>query len=54
MIYSYMQRLNTGDDPVDAFVISSEAALSGAESTKHMHAQVVFSYGLISHAWAHT
>ncbi|XP_056692794.1 putative 3,4-dihydroxy-2-butanone kinase isoform X2 [Spinacia oleracea] len=33
------ERLNTGDDPVDAFVISSEAALSGAESTKHMHAQ---------------
>lgn len=47
MIYTYMQRLNAGDDPVNAFVLSSEAALSGAKSTKHMHAQVVFSYGLI-------
>lgn len=33
------ERLNAGDDPVDAFVLSSEAALTGAESTKHMQAQ---------------
>lgn len=33
------ERLNAGDDPVNAFVLSSEAALSGAQSTKHMHAQ---------------
>ncbi|KAE9467052.1 hypothetical protein C3L33_01041, partial [Rhododendron williamsianum] len=33
------ERLSVGDDPVDAFVLSSEAALAGAESTKHMQAQ---------------
>ncbi|PON97516.1 Dihydroxyacetone kinase [Trema orientale] len=32
-------RLNAGDDPVTAFLLSSEAALAGAESTKHMQAQ---------------
>lgn len=34
------QRLNAGDDPVDAFIISADAASAGAESTKHMQAQV--------------
>ncbi|CAK9138357.1 unnamed protein product, partial [Ilex paraguariensis] len=34
------ERLTAGDDPVDAFVLSSQAALDGAESTKHMQAQV--------------
>lgn len=33
------QRLDAEDDPVTAFVLSSEAALAGAESTKHMQAQ---------------
>uniref|UniRef100_A0A7C8ZMJ5 Glycerone kinase n=1 Tax=Opuntia streptacantha TaxID=393608 RepID=A0A7C8ZMJ5_OPUST len=33
------ERLDAGDDPIDAFVLSSEAALAGAESTKHMRAQ---------------
>ncbi|KAG5536053.1 hypothetical protein RHGRI_023740 [Rhododendron griersonianum] len=33
------ERLSVGDDPVDAFVLSSETALAGAESTKHMQAQ---------------
>ncbi|KAK9714305.1 hypothetical protein RND81_06G085200 [Saponaria officinalis] len=33
------ERLNAEDDPVDAFVMSSKAAMSGAESTKHMQAQ---------------
>ncbi|GAB4842758.1 hypothetical protein Ancab_012733 [Ancistrocladus abbreviatus] len=33
------ERLEAGDDPVDAFVLSSDAALAGAESTKHMQAQ---------------
>lgn len=33
------ERLNAGHDPIDAFVLSSEAALAGAESTKHMQAQ---------------
>ncbi|KAI3774019.1 hypothetical protein L1987_48561 [Smallanthus sonchifolius] len=33
------QRLTCGDDPLDAFVISSEAAIDGAESTKQMEAQ---------------
>ncbi|KAF9589841.1 hypothetical protein IFM89_028776, partial [Coptis chinensis] len=32
-------RLAAGDKPSAAFVLSSEAALSGAESTKNMHAQ---------------
>ncbi|XP_058108430.1 putative 3,4-dihydroxy-2-butanone kinase isoform X2 [Magnolia sinica] len=33
------ERLDAGDDPVTAFVVSSEAALSGAEATKHMQPQ---------------
>ncbi|KAF3966895.1 hypothetical protein ACB098_04G056300 [Castanea mollissima] len=33
------ERLNAGDGPCVAFVLSSEAALAGAESTKHMQAQ---------------
>ncbi|RDX89213.1 putative 3,4-dihydroxy-2-butanone kinase, partial [Mucuna pruriens] len=33
------ERLNSGDDPSIAFVLSSEAALAGAESTKDMQAQ---------------
>ncbi|KAL1824785.1 putative 3,4-dihydroxy-2-butanone kinase [Daucus carota subsp. sativus] len=33
------ERLTAGDDPVDCFVLSSEAALSGAEDTKNMKAQ---------------
>ncbi|XP_059640733.1 putative 3,4-dihydroxy-2-butanone kinase isoform X2 [Cornus florida] len=33
------ERLRAGDDPVNAFVLSSQAALDGAESTKHMQAQ---------------
>lgn len=34
------QRLNAGDDSANAFVLSSEAAFAGAESTKQMQAQV--------------
>ncbi|KAK3014448.1 hypothetical protein RJ639_010006 [Escallonia herrerae] len=33
------ERLTAGDDPADAFVFASEAALAGAESTKLMQAQ---------------
>ncbi|CAN6309583.1 unnamed protein product [Urochloa humidicola] len=33
------ERLEAGDDPLDAFVVSSEAAITGAESTRHMQAQ---------------
>ncbi|XP_072971719.1 putative 3,4-dihydroxy-2-butanone kinase [Typha angustifolia] len=33
------ERLDAGDDPLTAFHLSSEAALIGAESTKHMQAQ---------------
>ncbi|CAL4918733.1 unnamed protein product [Urochloa decumbens] len=33
------ERLEAGDDPLDAFVVSSEAAMTGAESTRHMQAQ---------------
>ncbi|KAK3011756.1 hypothetical protein RJ639_012301 [Escallonia herrerae] len=33
------ERLTAGDDPADAFVLASEAALAGAESTKLMQAQ---------------
>lgn len=33
------ERLNAGDDPCTAFVLSSEAAVAGAESTIHMQAQ---------------
>ncbi|KAJ4973961.1 hypothetical protein NE237_007135 [Protea cynaroides] len=32
------ERLDAGDDPSTAFLLSSETALSGAESTKHMQA----------------
>ncbi|KAF2317582.1 hypothetical protein GH714_024936 [Hevea brasiliensis] len=32
-------RLTAGDDPITAFILSSEAALAGAESTRHMQAQ---------------
>ncbi|KAF7822118.1 putative 3,4-dihydroxy-2-butanone kinase [Senna tora] len=35
------ERLNVGDEPSTAFVLSSEAALAGAESTKHMQPQGV-------------
>ncbi|OVA01125.1 Dak phosphatase [Macleaya cordata] len=35
----HQERLNAGDDPSTAFVLSSEAALSGAESTRDMQAQ---------------
>lgn len=34
------QRLNAGIDPCTAFLLSSEAAMAGAESTKQMQAQV--------------
>ncbi|KAL2457298.1 Dihydroxyacetone kinase [Forsythia ovata] len=30
------EKLTAGDDPVEAFVFSAEAAVAGAESTKHM------------------
>lgn len=33
------ERLDAGDDPIDAFVLSSEAAVAGAECTIHMRAQ---------------
>ncbi|KAI4352064.1 hypothetical protein L6164_006350 [Bauhinia variegata] len=33
------ERLNAGDDPFTAFLLSSEAAVAGAESTKNMQAQ---------------
>ncbi|KAJ6687675.1 TRIOKINASE/FMN CYCLASE [Salix koriyanagi] len=33
------ERLNAGDDPCTAFLLSSEAAVAGAESTRHMQAQ---------------
>ncbi|KAL3570707.1 hypothetical protein D5086_027956 [Populus alba] len=33
------ERLNAGDDPCIAFLLSSEAAVAGAESTRHMEAQ---------------
>ncbi|KAL3512483.1 hypothetical protein ACH5RR_025200 [Cinchona calisaya] len=33
------ERLAAGDNPLDAFVLSAEAAMAGAESTKHMQAQ---------------
>ncbi|KAL6637023.1 hypothetical protein ACP70R_024595 [Stipagrostis hirtigluma subsp. patula] len=33
------ERLEAGDDPLNAFIISSEAAFAGAESTRHMQAQ---------------
>lgn len=35
-----IQRLNAGDDPTTAFLLSSEAAVAGAESTINMQAQV--------------
>ncbi|GAB2292740.1 hypothetical protein Dimus_026976 [Dionaea muscipula] len=41
--YTVLQEhMEAGDDPVDAFVLSSDAALAGAESTKAMQAQVIF------------
>ncbi|KAL1318252.1 putative 3,4-dihydroxy-2-butanone kinase isoform X2 [Arachis ipaensis] len=33
------EKLNAGEDPITAFVLSSEAALTGAELTKKMQAQ---------------
>ncbi|KAL9337459.1 hypothetical protein Peur_069228 [Populus x canadensis] len=33
------ERLNAGDDPCIALILSSEAAVAGAESTRHMQAQ---------------
>ncbi|XP_073295648.1 putative 3,4-dihydroxy-2-butanone kinase [Primulina huaijiensis] len=33
------EKLTGGEDPVDAFVVSAEAAVAGAESTKSMRAQ---------------
>ncbi|KAK2664620.1 hypothetical protein Ddye_003194 [Dipteronia dyeriana] len=33
------ERLSAGEDPSTAFVVSAEAAIAGAESTKHMQAQ---------------
>ncbi|KAG1342695.1 hypothetical protein COCNU_05G009240 [Cocos nucifera] len=33
------EKLNAGHDPLTAFLLSSEAAMNGAESTKDMHAQ---------------
>ncbi|XP_022851305.1 putative 3,4-dihydroxy-2-butanone kinase isoform X2 [Olea europaea var. sylvestris] len=33
------EKSSAGDDPIDAFVISTEAAVSGADSTKDMLAQ---------------
>ncbi|GMH17465.1 hypothetical protein Nepgr_019306 [Nepenthes gracilis] len=35
----FQERLDAGNDPVDAFVHSSDAALAGAESTKRMQAK---------------
>lgn len=40
ILFELLQRLNAGDDPSTAFVLSSEAALAGAKSTQHMQAQV--------------
>ncbi|GAY68124.1 hypothetical protein CUMW_261750 [Citrus unshiu] len=34
------ERLSAGIDPSTAFILSSEAAIAGAESTKHMQAQL--------------
>lgn len=39
-MFIILQRLNAGDEPSTAFILSSEAAIAGAESTKHMLAQV--------------
>lgn len=41
LICIILQRLDAGDDAVTAFVLSSEAAMNGAESTKNMQAQVI-------------
>lgn len=41
LICIILQRLDAGDDAVTAFVLSSEAAINGAESTKNMQAQVI-------------
>lgn len=40
MIFLCKQNLDKGNDPVAAFVLSSEAAVNGAESTKEMQPQV--------------
>lgn len=37
----YAQKLASGEDPIEAFVSSAEAAVAGAESTKNMQAQVI-------------
>ncbi|XP_026659968.1 putative 3,4-dihydroxy-2-butanone kinase isoform X2 [Phoenix dactylifera] len=37
------EKLEAGDDPLTAFLLSSEAAMNGAESTKDMHAQAGWS-----------
>ncbi|EHA8587946.1 putative 3,4-dihydroxy-2-butanone kinase [Cocos nucifera] len=37
------EKLDAGDDPLTAFLLSSEAAMYGAESTKDMHAQAGWS-----------
>lgn len=39
--FFHQQKLDAGEDPITAFVLSSEAALAGAESTKEMQAQVI-------------
>lgn len=41
------QGLTVGNDPVDAFFLSAEAALAGAQSTKQMQAQVILVYPLL-------
>jgi len=35
-----LQKLNSGEDPCTAFILASEAALAGAQSTVEMQAQV--------------
>ncbi|KAE8681522.1 hypothetical protein F3Y22_tig00111330pilonHSYRG01263 [Hibiscus syriacus] len=42
-----IMRLAAGDDSSTAFVLSSEAALSGAESTKDMQAQWEADVGIL-------
>eukprot|EP01018_Ginkgo_biloba_P023684 Gb_32837 [translate_table: standard] len=39
VVIPVLQRLAAGDDPVTAFILSSEAAVAGAESTKNMQVQ---------------
>lgn len=45
--YITPQGLAAGNDPIDAFVLSADAALAGAESTKHMQAQVILVYSVL-------